>query len=476
MRIPSYYRYLLYIMILALLNVHCKKLVEVPPPPTALSGEDAFKNDITAAAVLTGVYSKLSEASVGSYGLSSLSVYPSLSADDLTLIKEFDNGTFTAYYENTLSSSNVAGFDLWTNAYPIIYIVNNAIDRLSKEESTLSEEVRNQLIGESKFLRAFCYFYLVNAYGDVPLVLTTDYTINASLPRAKTDDVYLQIINDLKDAKQLLSEHYLLGDLLQLSIERVRPTRWAAIALLSRAYLFQGKYAEAEIEATEVIQHSTLYDTVPIDQVFNKNNREAIWQLQPVNFGRNTEEALFFTLQPTGPDISHYVYLNPLLVNAFEPGDKRRIVWIDSVMAFGTTFYFPAKYKNVDVNSPVEEYSTVMRLAEQYLIRAEARAQQDDLVNALMDVNLVRSRSRLETISMVDKPGLLTSILHERRAELFCEWGHRWFDLKRTKMIDPIMIEVAPYKGGAWQSTDQFYPIPVSEIQNNPNIKQNDGY
>ncbi len=96
-------------------------------------------------------------------------------------------------------------------------------------------------MGEARFFRAFCYFYLVNLFGDVPLATTTDSTINARLPRIPSDEVYQQIITDLKEAESLLSTEYLDANLKSYGglPERVRPTKWAASAMLARVYLYQ---------------------------------------------------------------------------------------------------------------------------------------------------------------------------------------------------------------------------------------------
>ncbi len=118
----------------------------------------------------------------------------------------------------------------------------------------------------------------------------------------------------------------------------------------------------------------------------------------------------------------------------------------------------------------------VLRLAEQYLIRAEARAETGDLTGALDDLNVIRSRAGLANSTASTQEEILAAILHERQTELFTEWGHRWLDLKRTGNVDDVMPTVAAEKGGSWETTDQFYPVPLSEIDRNPNLTQTPGY
>lgn len=110
--------------------------------------------------------------------------------------------------------------------------------------TTVTASLKNQLLGEAKFLRAFNYFYLANLFGDVPLVLTPDYTVSGTLPRAPKADVYAQVVLDLLDAQKLLATTY------PASGERTRVNQAAATALLARVYLYQQNWAAAETQAT----------------------------------------------------------------------------------------------------------------------------------------------------------------------------------------------------------------------------------
>jgi len=142
----------------------------------------------------------------------------------------------------------------------------------------------------------------------------------------------------------------------------------------------------------------------------------------------------------------------------------------------GVAYNFPTKYRVIDYNAPVTEYSVVLRLAEQYLIRAEARVQQGRLAEGRDDINAIRKRAGLGVTPESTKDGLLSAILQERRVELFTEFGHRWIDLKRTGQINQQMQIAAPFKGITWNSNDQLYPVPQFDITRNPNLSQNTGY
>jgi hypothetical protein len=341
-------------------------------------------------------------------------------------------------------------------------------------------------MGEAKFLRAFLYFYLVNLYGEIPLVTTTDYKINRLLSKSPVKQIYELIISDLKEAQTILSPSYLNGQLKSYSgmPQRVRPTSWAATALLARAYLFSRDYLNAEAEATKLLNNTSLFSLTNLSQVFLKNSNEAIWQLQPVSKGGNlfgnTQDAKLFVLSepPVGLNSTHVVYMSSQLLNAFEGGDKRRTDWVGTYTDGTGTYYFPYKYKVAVAQSSIAEYLTVLRLAEQYLIRAEARAQLNNLAGSRGDLNVLRARAGLDASSANDKSSLLDAILLERQVELFAEWGHRWLDIKRTGTVDAVMSTVTPLKtnGAAWSSFQQWYPMPFDDLQRNPNLIQNTGY
>jgi len=454
----------------------CKKFVDVNAPVTSTNSGNAFTSDATAAAVLTGVYTKISSSGFTHGGLPSLSLFPSLSSDELELMSGSANMDLIAYYRNALSSSNTMSTDFWSNIYPVIYMVNAAMDGLSGANS-LTPAVRSQLMGEAKFIRAFCYFYLVNLYGDVPLVKGIDYTVNAGLPRTAKADVWNQVISDLKEAKSLLADNYVSSNAVNVTTERTRPNRWAAAALLARTYLYNGDWENAEKEADSVINHTVEFELIDdLDAVFLANSREAIWQLQPVNTGQNTQDAITFVLT-SGPNNNlNPVFLSPFLFNAFKENDLRFSHWIGVDSSTGKKYYFPYKYKQAVFGQPVTEYLMVLRIAEQYLVRAEARVQQGEISGAASDLNAIRLRAGLSQTSATTRETLLTAIQNERQVELFTEWGHRWLDLKRTGMVNDVMTVVTPLKNGTWKPAWQWYPIQIEELQNDPALKQNEGY
>src|ERR1051325_199487 len=167
----------------------CKKLVEIGAQDNSINSGNVYSNDATAIAAVTNMYVKMSAANLPGGGITSLNLFPALSADELSLYSGATNNAVNYYYQNALSAVNLNSPDFWTSFYPEIYLANAALEGLNKGTG-LTPAVKQQLLGEAKFMRAFCYFYLVNLYGDVPLALTTDYTVNAALSRTPKAQVY----------------------------------------------------------------------------------------------------------------------------------------------------------------------------------------------------------------------------------------------------------------------------------------------
>jgi hypothetical protein len=433
----------------------CKKFVDVPPPNNQITNSAVFSNDATAISAVAGIYSKMMGDSGPLFASGSLTIYPGLSADEII----FRNSSVDEFSKNSLTTSNTIVRGLWNSAYQYIYYTNNIIEGLNSS-SLVSESLKNELIAEVKFIRAFCYFYLINLFGDVPLVLSADFQINKSLPRTSVSEIYQLIIDDLIVAEEHLPAKY-------ISNEKHRPNNLAAASLLARIYLFQKNFINAEKEASKVI-NSGLYSLTSVSNVFLKNSSEAIWQLIPVSNGY-TWEAYFMI--PSSGTVPNYQLTNNLLSD-FETNDLRKTTWVNSSVIQGQTYYFPYKYKSLQLQG-FAEYYTVLRLGEQYLIRAESRAEQGNLLASQSDLNIIRNRAGLRDTTATDKQSILTAIAHEKRIELFAEWGHRWLDLKRTNRAESILSSL---KGSFWQITDQLYPIPQLEIQNNPSLSQNPGY
>lgn len=468
---------LTYISIFLLLSASCKKLVDPGSPKDGIDAASAYRDNANASASVTGIFSDMAIGGFSNGGVS-FSILCGLSADEYH--SNFSDISKKQLYVNALLSDNFITGQIWSELYSNIYAANAAIEGLSSSPG-VSDALKAQLMGEVRFIRAFDYFYLVNLFGDVPMPLSTDYRVNRLLPRTPAAGVYDQIVNDLKEAQSLLNDEYLTPDN-KITTERVRPNKATATAMLARVYLYLNKWQDAEEQATAIIDKSTQYDLQPLNAVFLMNSKEAIWQLPSIIPGYNTLDAFAFVL--ISDPLDQKVTLANGLLNSFEEGDNRSVNWVGSYNGWR----FAYKYKVRDFGSPVSEYLMVLRLAEQYLIRAEARIQQEKIPDGIADLNVIRARARATpTMAIPDplpdlsaalsKEDALLAVYHERQIELFSEWGHRWLDLKRTGRADAVMPAAAADKGGVWDTTDQLYPIPVGDFRSNPNLRpQNPGY
>lgn len=458
------------ILICFLVLASCKKLVEIPEPVNTITTTETFSTPAGATSALISVYFDLAKGYNSSFDYANgrTSTYAGLSADELKYFQSDD--VVSQFQNNTLVSTNsdLSSF-FWNPAYYDIYSANSIIEGVSA--SSLSTALKTQLTGEAKFLRAFSYFYLVNLFGDVPIVTTTSWQQTSLIPRSATTMVYDQIVKDLKDAQSLLPDDYSAS-----SGERFRANKSAATALLARVYLYLRQWSAAEQQSTLLIGNTSYSLETDLNRVFLKNSNEAIlqWQVSVEYSPYATKEGN--QLIPFSTTTKPKYILTDELLAAFESTDKRFSAWVDTTNYQGTLYYYPYKYK-IRQGTPgggADEYYMVLRLAEQYLIRAEARAQQNNLAGAISDLNVIRERAGLIDVpSSLDQTGVMNALEQERRIELFAEWGNRWFDLKRTGRADAIL---QPQKGSNWQSSDQLYPIPQAEIKLDPSLTQNPGY
>lgn len=444
------------------LCISCDSFVDVGLPTSQLTKETVFTDRNTANAAMSSVYASIRDQGIltgTSYGISNnLGVY----SDEL----QFYGGTSYAsfyFFNNALLPSNPYVANYWNASYSQIYGVNAILEGVQQSKNLLQEDVQ-RLKGESLFVRALLHFYLVNLFGDIPYVTTTDYSLNTTINKWSSDEVYNLIITDLKNAINLLPEVYYTAG-------RARPNKYCAEALLSRVYLYHGDWAEAANSASVVLNNTSLYyDDFNLANTFLNNCSETIWQLPPATEGRNTDEADTFILF-SGPPTT--VALNENLVNTFTAGDLRRTAWIGEINKDSNTWHYANKYKQATIQATSSEYAIVLRLPEQYLIRAEARLRQGDYVGAKADLNHIRLRAGLTETTAVNEVQILEDILLERKLEFFTEYGHRFFDLKRFGQINSVLGLSKP----GWDSADQLFPIPQSELSANPNLlPQNPGY
>jgi hypothetical protein len=310
-------------------------------------------------------------------------------------------------------------------------------------------------------MRGLALYRLQHWYGDIPMPLTPNFAATAQLPRTPTSEVVEQVAADWRKAANLLPERY-------PSTSKTRPTQYAALGLLSRVYLLQGKWAEAEAAVSALLDANQGYALAAApNQVFSVNSPETIWQLRPVQPNANTAVASLLGQRVGVPSFATY---QPSFVEGMEDLDLRKQQWIYTYTVQGTTYMQPMKYQFANTAQGTE-YFVMLRLGELLLNRAEARIQQNKVAEALIDINRIRARAGLAAIT--ETADILNQLKQERKWELQVEQDFRWTDLKRWGTLGAIVSSLKPTD---WKTTANVLPLPQVELNNNAKLTQNPGY
>jgi len=465
------------VLVLGMVATGCKKSFVDITPQGIIPVTSYYNTEIDIRNALTGAYSSLRPIYNEQYGFGELpSDNTQTYGESEVLYGEQDKLT----WRNT--STNLQ--NAWGRFYATIAFANIVLGHV--DTPPMTQAARNSYVGQAKFLRALMYFNLVRMFGGVPLVLTEitseqqAYTYN----RATTAAVYAQIEKDLTEAAAVLPATYTGNDI-------GRATSIAANGLLGKVYMFQNKYPQAEaILATVAATAGTL---IPYGQVFglgNDNNRDIIFSVQYLGggFGEGNTYARGFVPQPSGTTITQFVTGNSNnigtsnLYNAFETGDLRRDISIGVFVSGSLTYYYAKKftYPSVLGVSEGDNDWPILRYGDILLLYAEALNENGKPLEALAPLNLVRARAGLTAKLGLNQTDARTAIRNERRVEL-CFEAERWFDLVRWNIFIPVMTAfktAGSVNGTIGNITANLnvYPIPLREIQLNPNLSQNPGY
>jgi hypothetical protein len=368
-------------------------------------------------------------------------------------------GTTDLQFDNhdVLASSNTMEIN-WRAMYRVVNQANNIIDAVAKvNEPAFTTEEKSDLSGQAYFLRALTYFDMARTWGGVPLVLTPTVGLSdaAFVRRASVEEVYAQVLSDLNEAETRLPE----------KTDRNIATRKAAQALKARLYLYRQDWANAERFASLVIQSPDYQLVKPYERFLTeKNTPESIFELTYNTVDQNATGGAFLP-QPKGGSyrLGPASGIVQLLRNPAVGGT--RSVQVDNFTFNGAVTPHVNKYRRAGTNNDSPIY--VLRTAEMYLIRAEARARQTNLSGGTEDLNAVRSRADVPPVNAPSQEQLLSLIEQERRVELAFE-PHRWFDLIRTGRAAAVLGVTNPDK--------YVFPIPTGEIRANTSLNQNNGY
>lgn len=358
----------------------------------------------------------------------------------------------------------------WLDGYQVINQANNVLANLSK----VADGNKDRTEGEAKFLRGLVYFDLVRLFGKdwndgdassnlgVPIVLTPtlDLTQSAFVARETVAKVYAQAITDLTDAEAKLPE-----------TNSFYANKYSAAAILARLYLQQGNYAKAASEANTVIESGQFQLNASYAAEFPNpggrnpvhidNTPEDIFALQVTDQQGTNSLNLYYASKTYGGRGD--VHLNDNVLGLFEDGDARLSLFQYDDPTDNTTTLRCRKFDNLDGNVHV------IRLAELYLIRAEANFRLNAVApngeKPIDDVNIIRERAKLDDLAA--EGFSLDNILNERITELTFEGGFFMYDAKRLQQ----QIGALPYN-----SNKLVFPIPKQDINANPKLVQNPGY
>ncbi|WP_430814818.1 RagB/SusD family nutrient uptake outer membrane protein [Carboxylicivirga sp. RSCT41] len=456
------------------------------------SSEDFYKTQDGLEGQLIAAYSELKNYRY----ISNRFFLGDVASDDAT--KGSEPGDFVSAKEIEEFRATSSNFQFhswwWTRIYRGIYYANLTIEKADVVED-ITEEDKNRIVGEARFLRAYYYSELVRSFGGVPLFDEVPDVGNYAIPRATAEEVYQLIEEDFAYAATVLPRK---SELLDEEIGHA--TREAAIGLLGKAYLYQEKWGQAKTEFQKIIDMTDYYLIPNYGEQFTlagENGPESIWEIQ--FFESKSESSAwrnggnFSTVFVMPRNIWGWGLMQPTqdLYDAYETGDPRREATIivrgeeiegevqagsDDVTGYYSRkdFLKPSERPTLSSrNSPLNEI--VIRLADVYLMYAEAAYHTGDETNAKKYVNEVRKRARAGDNTIlpdVTSSGaqLLKDIYHERRVELALE-HHRFWDVIRTGRGDELLHEnFTPGK-------NELFPIPQAEIDASFGaITQNPGY
>jgi hypothetical protein len=440
----------LYIVILpAVLLISCSKYLDIQPRGY-VSDEATIFDKASALTALNGTYRSLADN--GYYGEDFVETGFFAGGD---WINQTTGGSANLVIQNFRSDDSYFQ-NIWSAIYATINNANNVLARVPGiGDPGLTQQLKNQILGQAYFIRALCYFDLVRSWGGVPIVLTPTTSAtdpNSKVKRNSLDETWSQVEKDLDSA------YILLPNTLQSRYVAVRNT---VVALRARLHLYKREWAQAAADATLIIDNPNYKLASPFTSWFwQSTDPESIFELQ---FSPQNTSGISTQMQVPAKGGNYRYAPGQTLVNLLNDpaiGGERSALVAKQVQAGATTWYGNLYTKNTD---PVY----VLRIAEQYLIRAEARAELGtDLSGALDDLNAIRGRAGVPLSTDASQAGLLLQIENERRVEFAVE-PFRWYDLARTGRAVTV-LNIPDYK--------LLFPIPATEISLNPNLAQNPGY
>ncbi|XWW46618.1 RagB/SusD family nutrient uptake outer membrane protein [Fibrella sp. USSR17] len=434
----------------------CNSFLEVQPV-LQVDEQRAITSANTAEVALNGLYNRLGNDNYYGSNFPALSY---LSGGDIQW-----TGSQGAPQEITarkLTADNGYVSQAWQGIYQTILAANYLLETVpTLTDPLLTEARKGQIQGEALAIRALAYFDLARGWGGVQLVLkpTRSATENTGITRSSLADTYAQVLKDLTAAEPLLAA----------TTNRNRVTRKTVWALRARYHLYRQEWEQADAYATRLIDDATNYKLVKPYNAFFANNAvnttESVFELAYSNSFKNGHFNWWLPPALSGRrEWAPNAQLVTLLNNPAIGGNRSAV--IGQTAAPGNLWYGRLYYRNPTGTDP----AYLIRIAEVYLIRAEARAKLGKPADALVDINAVRSRADLTALTSTTTPttdAILLAIENERRLEFAFE-ADRWFDLIRTGRVATVL--------GITDANKYVFPIPTSEILADKALTQNKGY
>lgn len=443
----------------------CEDSLELQPT-TAIDAEEAVVDFTTLSRAALGAYSALQASDY--YGQRYL-LYQGLYSDNISFV-----GTFTTDREvanRDIDASNLQISSTWAAIYSLVNRANTVI-RQADELDNITPQQRDNIKGQMLVLRGLAYFDLVKVFGGVPIIQTPTTVIDEIQFEAKSTQaqVYDAIISDLKMAESMLTNNT------RSEIANI----WTAKALLARVYLQRGSNTEAANYANDVISNSPYRLEANFADIFsNEGNSEVILE---VDFTLNDQNGLGSASDPDTPGQKFYVSTEAY--NALQASDTDAQNASTPDMQYederfeATTTLQGTRRRLIKYNDIVNNANdvSVIRLAEMYLIRAEANARAGITTGAaspqiIQDINTIRTRAGLNPVLTLTNAAALNEILEQRRLEFIGE-GLRFIDLKRYN-ITCLELEFCEDDNTAYRN---LWPIPLQQLEVNTNLTQNPGY
>jgi hypothetical protein len=430
----------------------CKKFLEVQPKDS-VSDSQTIVDRASAETAVRGIYRALSADNY--YGVNFVSI-GYLSGDNIQWTGS--QSIVQQFIDHNVKADNATVSGIWLAIYTTINRANYVIAKLpGVTDATLTTAERNQLLGEAYFIRALCYFDLARTWGGVQIVTTP--TISATdkngIKRSTVEQTYAQVLSDLNAAEPLLP--------LPTAQNPVRANKETVYALKARYYLYQKDWVNAENYATLVLGDTQNYSLLKPYSAWFANNvvgtKESVFELAYSATYTNGHRGQWQPPANSGtrqwaPNAAFLALVNDAVIG----GNRSALVAKTSAGLW---------YGNLYYRSPATDPAYIIRIAEEYLIRSEARAQLNKLDDARVDLNAVRDRAGLTATTAVSQTDVLLAIENERRIEFALE-GHRWFDLVRTGRAAAVL--------GVTDTKKNILPIPVDQLNVDPALTQNPGY